>query len=197
MKLRSTSSETDPNHCSKVVDDRPLIPAPSEDDLFPTGANPLICRSKRELDSGCGMIGAKNILRYLRGTISHELRYTAENVKLHDYSNTNWGGSVEDRKSTSECWFSLGSASISWMSREQKSVAISTAETEYIATSMISCEAVWLWKLFSELFAHIMGNTMILCVNQGGDSIIEESCILWLLQHIDIRYYLIWDMVRQ
>ena len=137
-------SETDPNH-PKVVDDRPLISTPYEDDLLLTGANPFICRSKRELDSRCGMvnckpvttlriltfrsymvvmsdqilemplnlinsfvlmflvnfrpdicfavsmvlsylvephwIGAKNPLRYLRGTISHGLRYTAENMK--------------------------------------------------------------------------------------------------------------------
>ena len=59
MKLRFTRSEADPNHCLKVVDDRPLIPAPSEDDLFLTSVDPLFCRSKRELDSGCGMVNYK------------------------------------------------------------------------------------------------------------------------------------------
>ena len=61
MKLRFTRSETDPNHYPKVVDDRPLIPAPYEDDLFLTGADPLTCRSKRELDSKCGMINCKPV----------------------------------------------------------------------------------------------------------------------------------------
>jgi len=56
MKLRFTKSEANPNHCLKVVDDRPLIPAPSKDDLFLTSADSLICRSKRELDSGCGKV---------------------------------------------------------------------------------------------------------------------------------------------
>ena len=41
-------------------------------------------------------IGAKNLLRYLQGTISHELRYTAGNMKPHDYSNDEWAGSMED-----------------------------------------------------------------------------------------------------
>ncbi len=91
-------------------------------------------------------------MRYLWGTISHGLGYTTGNVKLHDYSNGDWVGSVEDRRRTFACWFSLGSASISWMSRKQKSVAISIAGTEYIATSMTSCEAAWLRKLSSELF---------------------------------------------
>ena len=59
MKLRFTKSETDPNYYSKVVDDRPLILTPYEDDLFLTGADPLICKIKRELDSGFGMVNNK------------------------------------------------------------------------------------------------------------------------------------------
>ena len=59
MKLRFTRSEADPNHCLKVVDDRPLIPTPFEDNLFLIGADPLICKSKRELDSGFGMVNCK------------------------------------------------------------------------------------------------------------------------------------------
>ena len=61
IKLGFTRSETNPNHCSKVVDDRPLIPAPSKDDLFLTGTDPLTCRSKRELDSGYGMVNYKPV----------------------------------------------------------------------------------------------------------------------------------------
>ena len=61
-----------------------------------------------------------------------------------------------DRKSTSGCYFSLGSTSISWKSKKQKSVALSTTEAEYIAASMPYCEVVWLRKLFSELFEHML-----------------------------------------
>ena len=57
--------------------------------------------------------GAKNLLRYLRGTIH-----------CHGYTDVDWAGSVVDHKSTSGCCFTLGSASISWMSRKQKSVAL-------------------------------------------------------------------------
>eukprot|EP00253_Pinus_taeda_P026918 PITA_26918 len=76
-------------------------------------------------------IGAKNLLRYLRGTITHGLRYTARVVRLHCYSDVDWACSVEDCKSTSECCFSLGSASISWMRRKQKSVVFSTAKARF------------------------------------------------------------------
>ena len=80
MKLRFTRSEANPNHCLKVVDDRPIILAPYEDDrpiiltpyeddLFLTGADPLICKSKRELDSGFGMVKCKPV------TTSMELNF--------------------------------------------------------------------------------------------------------------------------
>jgi len=54
------------------------------------------------------------------------------------------------------------------MSRKQKLVALGTAEAEYIAASVASCEAVWLRKLFSELFGHVLDTTVILCDNQSG-----------------------------
>ena len=132
-------------------------------------------------------IGAKNILRYLRGTINHGLRYTAGILRLHGYTDADWASSVVDRKSTSGCCFTLGSASISWMSRKQKSVALSTAEAEYIAASMACCEVVWLRKLFSELFGHVLDTTVILCDNQSGIHLSENLVFHDRSKHIDIN----------
>eukprot|EP00253_Pinus_taeda_P022896 PITA_22896 len=132
-------------------------------------------------------IGAKNLLRYLHGTITHGLRYTAGDVRLLRYIDANWVGSVMDRKSTSGCCFSLGSTSISWMSKKQKSVALSTAEAEYIAASMASCEVVWLRKLFSELFGFILDTTMIMCDNQSRICLSENPVFHDCSKHIDIR----------
>ena len=73
-------------------------------------------------------IAAKNVLRYLHGTINLGLKYTTKNVRLHRYIDVDWVGNFADRKNTLGCCFSLGSAMISWMSRKQKSIALSTAE---------------------------------------------------------------------
>ena len=86
-------------------------------------------------------------------------------MTLRGYTDVDWAGSVVDCKSTFGCCFTLGSASVSWMSKKQKSVALSTAEAEYIAVSMACCEAIWLRKLFSELFGHVLDTTVILCDN--------------------------------
>ena len=89
-------------------------------------------------------------------------------MRLLGYTDVDWAGSVVDHKSTFGCCFTLGSASISWMSRKQKSVALSIAEARYIVASMISCQAVWLQKLFSELSGFTLDTTVILLITRGG-----------------------------
>ena len=58
--------------------------------------------------------------------------------------------------------------------QEEKSVALSTTEAEYIATSMACCEAFWLRNLFSEMFGHTMDTVVILCDNQSGFRLSEN-----------------------
>ena len=111
-------------------------------------------------------IAAKHVLRYLKGTIDYGLRYTSDHeMSLVGYTDADWAGSVTDRKSTSGCCFSLGSAVISWLSRKQSSVALSTAEAEYMAACLASGEAVWLRKMISRLFDQEMDATCIWCDN--------------------------------
>ena len=142
-------------------------------------------------------IAAKNLLRYLWGTIHYGLRYTGGNFKLHGYLDADWASNVVYHKSTSGCCFSLGSASISWMSRKQKSVTLSTVEAEYIFASMACCEVVWLRKLFSELFEHVLDTTVIFCDNQSGIYLSENPVFHGCSKHIDIRYHFIRDMVQR
>ncbi len=82
------------------------------------------------------------------------------------------------------------------MSGKQKSVALSTAEAEYIAASMASCEAVWLRKLFSELFGFTFDTTVILCDNQSGIRLPKNLVFHDRFKHIDIKYHYIQDMVQ-
>lgn len=121
---------------------------------------------------------AKHVLRYLHGTINLGLKYTAKNVRLHGYIDADWAGNFADRKSSSGCCFSLGFAMISWMSRRQKSVALSTTEAEYIAASMPSCEAVWPRKLFGELCEQVPDTTIIYCDNKSRICLAKIPCYM-------------------
>ena len=82
------------------------------------------------------LVAAKHVLRYLAGTKEYGLDYKrSDGIRLIGFTNSNWAGNVADRKSTSECCFSLGSVAVSWFSRKQKSVALSSAKAEYMAAS--------------------------------------------------------------
>ena len=65
------------------------------------------------------LVAAKHILRYLKGIVEYGLRYdTNQKVNLQGYVDSDWAGSVVDRKSTSGCCFSMGSGMISWFSKK-------------------------------------------------------------------------------
>ena len=99
------------------------------------------------------LIAAKHILRYLKGTVDYYLKYKADQkINLEGYVDSYWAGSAIDRKSNSGCCFSMGSGLISWFTRKKSCVALSTVEAEYVTACSSSCEAVWLWKLLSDIF---------------------------------------------
>jgi hypothetical protein len=113
-------------------------------------------------------IVAKHILRYLRGTLNYGLKYVSNNdIQLHGFTNSDWTGSANDKKSTSGVCLSLGSAMISWVSRKQNFVALNTAKAEYIAACDACTEAVWLCKLVSGLFDQVLDSIVIYCDNQS------------------------------
>ncbi len=94
----------------------------------------------------------KRILRYFKGTLNHGLLYShGEQQDCFGYSDSDFAGDLNDRKSTSGYIFMLSGAGISWRSKKQTSVALSTAEAEYIALSISVQEAMWLKQLTSEL----------------------------------------------
>ena len=85
----------------------------------------------------------KHVLRYLKGTTQYVLwhRRTKE-VKLQGFTDADCAGSPSEKKSTSRGIFSIVSATVSWYNRKQRSVALSSIEEEYMATSQVACEAI-------------------------------------------------------
>ena len=94
----------------------------------------------------------KRIFRYLRGTVNYGLLYT-ENASPDcvGFSDADWTGELNDRKSTSGYTFLMNGAAVSWRSKNQTCVALSTAEAEYIALSAAAQEALWMRQLLANL----------------------------------------------
>jgi hypothetical protein len=68
-------------------------------------------------------------------------------IQLHGFIDLDWEGSADDRRSATWICFSLSFATMSWASRKQKSIALSTAEEKYIVACDACTEALWLCKL--------------------------------------------------
>ena len=86
---------------------------------------------------------------------------------------------------------------VSWSSRKQGSVALSTSEAEYISISDASQEAVWLQKLLSNLFDSSLDPIVIHYDNQSCVKLSENHVFHDRSKHIEIRYHYVWDMVQQ
>ena len=90
----------------------------------------------------------------------------------------------------------LVSGVVSWFSKKQKSVALSSAEAEYIAASMETCEAIWLRKFLVALFGQKVETTVIHCDNQSCIKLSENPLFHDRSKHIDIMYHFIRDCVQ-
>lgn len=95
-------------------------------------------------------VGAKRILRYLKGTTELKLHYQSNGQPIHGYVDADWAGDSSDRKSFSGWSFFAAGAAFTWESKKQ-SVALSTTEAEYVAPSSTAKEAVYIAKLVDEM----------------------------------------------
>ena len=97
--------------------------------------------------------GMKRIFRYLKGTLDNCLAFDANdaNLELQGYSDANWAGDVYSKRSTSGYIFQLAGSTVSWGSKRQSVVALSTTEAEYISISAATQEAIWLRRLMKSL----------------------------------------------
>ena len=99
---------------------------------------------------------------YLKGTLNHGLFYSRnESTECVGFSDSDWGGDLDDRKSTSGYLFQLGGTAISWRSKKQTCVALSTAEAEYMALASAAQEAMWLRQLTINLKNEPVSATVI------------------------------------
>ena len=138
------------------------------------------------------------MLSYLHGTVVYGLCYTTDSdMHLVGYTDSDWAGSVEDRKSTSGCCFSLGSVVISWFSKKQTSVVLSSPEAKYIAACMSAQEVVWLRKLLAGLFGHMLEPTVIRCNNQSCPQMSMNPIHHDQTKHVEMRYHYVQDMVQR
>ena len=139
----------------------------------------------------------KRILRYVKGTNGFGILYIAnDDFKLVGYTDSDWAGSIDDRKSTSGYVFNMGSGAISWASKKQPIVAQSTAEAEYIAANAAACQAIWLRRILTDLNERQEDGTTIYCDNISSIALSKNPVFHGRSKHIEIRYHFIRELVE-
>lgn len=140
----------------------------------------------------------KRIFRYLKGTSNYGISYNS-NVKnnLVGYSDADYGGDIDTRRSTTGFFFKIGSGPISWCSQRQKTVALSTTEAEYIAASESLRELIWLQVLMTEIAPSPRNLPLLMVDNQSAIKLTKNPELHKRSKHIDIRHHFIREKYSQ
>jgi hypothetical protein len=138
----------------------------------------------------------KRILAYLKKTINFGLLFGGGSSELCGYCDSDYAGDLESRKSTSGAVFLLYNGAVSWFSRRQTCVALSTTEAEFISAAESTKEGIWLKRLHLELGA-IESATPLRCDNQGAIALIHDPVFHQRTKHMDVRFFFVRDAQQE
>jgi hypothetical protein len=141
----------------------------------------------------CHLVAVKRILRYLVSMPCFGIWYLkGSTFDLIGYSNSDYARCKVDRKSTSGTCQFLGRSLVSWSSKKQTSVALSTAEAEYVVAGQCCAQLLWMRQTLRD-FGYNLSKVPLLCDNESAirmaDNPIEHS----RTKHIDIRHHFLRD----
>uniref|UniRef100_A0A2N9EEY0 Integrase catalytic domain-containing protein n=1 Tax=Fagus sylvatica TaxID=28930 RepID=A0A2N9EEY0_FAGSY len=108
---------------------------------------------------------AKRILRYLRGTFNHGIEFTSGPLHLSAYTDADWAGDPDDRRSTSGFLVYLGNNAVTWSAKKQPTVSRSSTESEYRALAIASAELCWVRSLLKDLGIYLTDPPVLWCDN--------------------------------
>lgn len=135
-------------------------------------------------------VAAKRVLRYLRGT-DHRLTFSADQLPLQGFADADWGNCVIDRRSYTGFTFILSGAAVTWESRKQRTVALSSTEAEYMAISDATKEAMYLKTFLEELGHKKLAEITLFNDNRGANCLAENPIYHARSKHIDLRHHYI------
>jgi hypothetical protein len=172
-----------------------------------TGTRPDLCYSVTRLSQSMSkptkadLNTAKHTLRYIKGTVDYSLKFRKLDCKLElvGFCDSDWGGS-EDRRSITGYAFQLSETGplISWKSKKQQTVALSTCEAEYVALAVATQEAIFLRQLYADM-SGLDKTEMVVTLNadnQGAIALAKNPVHHQRSKHIDIKYHFVRQAVQ-
>jgi hypothetical protein len=141
----------------------------------------------------CHLVAVKRILRYLVSTPCFGIWYPkGSTLDLIGYTDSDYAGCKVDRKSTSgRCQF-LGRSLVSWSSKKQTFVALSTAEAEYVAAGQCCAQLLWMSQTLRDS-GYNLSKVPLLCDNESAICLVDNPVEHSRTKHIDIRHHFLRD----
>jgi hypothetical protein len=186
LSKHDKGNEVDPTQFKQIVGSLMYLTATRPDLMF--AVNMIARYMEHPVEPH--LMAAKRIFRYIKGTLELGIWYRkGEVAELIAYSDSDYGGDVDDRKSTSGYVFMLGSGAIVWSSRKQPIVTLSTTEAEYIAAAHCVCHGIWLKRILDCIGLEQKQCLTVLCDNSSTIKLSKNPVMHGRRKHIDIRFH--------
>src|SRR5579859_419301 len=139
---------------------------------------------------------SNRVFKYLRGTSNLGITFDGKvGLEMRAYSDANWGGEV-DRKSVGGYLFCLAGGAVSWTTKKQPTVALSSTESEYMALTQAAKESIWIQRLIEELGIPIANVNVIYADNQGSIALAKNPEYHACTKHIDIQHHFVRECIE-
>jgi hypothetical protein len=141
------------------------------------------------------LAAAKRILRYIRGILYHGIAFTPGPIQLSAYTDADWAGDPDDRRSTSGYLVYLGSNPITWSAKKQPTVSRSSIESEYRALAIASAELCWIRTLLKDLGIYLSNTPILWCDNVSALAIASNPIFHARTKHIEVDFHFVRERV--
>ncbi|CAJ2658384.1 unnamed protein product [Trifolium pratense] len=160
-----------------------------------------VCLAARYMERPTEMHVAvvKRIMRYLKGTMKFDILYKCKSdigLTLQGWSDSDYAGDHDDRKSTYGYVFTLGDSAICWSSKKQPIVTLSTTEAEYVAAASCACQCLWLKNVLDHLHIEQVGSIIVNCDNSSTIKLSKNPIMHGRSKHIDVRFHFLRDLSK-
>ncbi|KAL0416654.1 UNVERIFIED_CONTAM: Retrovirus-related Pol polyprotein from transposon TNT 1-94 [Sesamum latifolium] len=129
------------------------------------------------------------------GTVNYGIYYKKEG-ELLAFTDSDYAGDVDDRKSTSGYVFLMSSGAVSWCSKKQPIVTLSTAEAEFVAATVCACQGILMKRILKELGYFKEVYIAVMCDNSSTIKLSKNPIMHGRSKHIDVRYHFLRNLTK-
>ena len=184
----SGTKEYEPIHYHKLVGSLIYLTITRPDLNYPIGLLSQFMQTPRDIHLNY----TKRILRYVSRTTDDDIHYkSATPIWLEGYTDTDWADYKAHKRSTSRIVISIGSGAISWRSKKQLIVPLSSIEAEYKGAVVAACEAVWFKKILKDLDVSIKDPILLYYDNMSNIHLTRNPVFHAQTKHIEVHYHFI------